>query len=52
LLLDTGALPELVWIPIKAVTCGAAAFLMVVLSGTLVREKERRRRGRMERLRL
>ena len=25
LLLDTGALPELVWIPIKAVTCGAGA---------------------------
>jgi rod shape-determining protein MreD len=51
-LLDAANLPELVWIPIKAVSCSFVAFLAVISSSALVRERERRRRGRMERLRL
>lgn len=52
LLFDRGRLPDLAWLPIKAITGGFIAFLTVVLRTTLRRGRERRRRGRLERLRL
>ncbi len=52
LLLDKGELPDLAWLVIKAVTGGLVAFLTIVLTAALRRTRERRRRGRLERLRL
>ncbi len=52
LLFDHGRLPDLAWLPIKAITGGFIAFLTIVLRATLYRGRERRRRGRLERLRL
>ncbi len=52
LLLDQGGLPDLAWLLIKAVTGGLVAFLTILSSAALRRSRERRRRGRLERLRL
>ena len=51
-LLNQGELPDLSWLLIKAIAGGLVAFLTIVLSAAMRRNRERRRRGRLERLRL